>query len=78
MHRLLDPDEWTHLYNNAIWTAADIKVLEKQMEPTKATLVACKTKTNELEIELSKMSEHLCNRIKSIILVYIFIIVYSE
>ena len=27
MTRLLDPDEWGHLYNNAIWTPADIKSL---------------------------------------------------
>lgn len=27
MQRLLDPDEWSHLCNNAIWTPADIKSL---------------------------------------------------
>lgn len=60
MQRLLDPDEWGHLYNNAIWTASDIKALEKQMEPVKSALVECKGRTGSLEAELARVTEHLC------------------
>lgn len=61
LKRLLDPDEWGHLYNNVIWTPADIKSLETQTEPIKATLVAAKERTQQLEAELEKLTEHLCN-----------------
>lgn len=61
MQRLLDPDEWGHLYSNTIWTAADIKSLEKQGEPAKNALVEAKGQTEELEGELSKITEHLVN-----------------
>lgn len=60
MNRLLDPDEWGHLYNSAIWTPADIKSLERQGEPVKASLVEAKTRTAALEAELSRITEHLC------------------
>lgn len=62
MQRMLDPDEWGHLYNSAIWTPADIGALEKQMGPTKTALVESKQRCEELEAELAKITEHLCNR----------------
>lgn len=74
MQRLLDPDEWNHLYNNTIWTPADVKSLEKQMEPTKIELVEAKRKTSELEGDLGKITEHLCNCIFFILLFFVFFI----
>lgn len=59
MQRLLDADEWNHLYNSAIWTPADMRSLERQGEGTKAALVGAKNRCSELEAELSRLTEHL-------------------
>lgn len=59
MHRLLDADEWNHLYNSAIWTPADMRSLERQGEGVKAALVAAKGRCGEVEGEVGRLTEHL-------------------